>query len=240
MGGLSARGCGRAWLLALPLLLGAGCATPRGTVHEVRPGENLYRISLYYKVPVAKLARANDIRDVTDLPVGTRLIIPASQRPRPARALLPDAGWRPLPAPDDRDAQEVGLAFRWPVQGGVSSGFGRRWGRRHQGIDIPALRGTPIRAAESGLVIHSGRGLGDYGRTVILRHAGSFSTVYAHTHRNYVEVGDYVRKGQVIGEVGATGNARGSHLHFEIRRETRAMDPRSYLPGTTLASAPAS
>ncbi len=249
MGGVRARAPRRSRLRAaawraLPAsalcLLAAACASMRSTLHEVQPGENLYRISRYYGVPVATLTQLNGIRNVRDLPVGTRLVIPTAARPQPGHALRPDSGFRFEPAPDDRAAHAHGLAFHWPVPGDVNSGFGRRWGRRHQGIDIRAPRGTEIRAAEAGLVIHSGRGMGAYGRVVILRHAGGFSTVYAHTDRNFVSVGDQVGRGQVIAEVGSSGNASGPHLHFEIRQRRRALDPRSYLPGISRASAPAS
>jgi murein DD-endopeptidase MepM/ murein hydrolase activator NlpD len=240
MGGVSAPTSALRALAALVVLFGVACAGPRGTVHEVRPGENLYRISLHYGVPVERIARENRIRNARDLSVGTRLVIPVAQRSQPQRALRPDSDWRVGPAPNDGDARRAGLAFHWPVQGEVNSPFGRRWGRRHQGIDIRAPRGTLIRAAEAGRVIHSGRGLGGYGRVVIIRHAGGFSTVYAHTNRNYVAVGDRVAKGQRIAEVGSTGNASGPHLHFEVRRERRALDPRAYLPGVSVAAAPAS
>jgi hypothetical protein len=240
MGRVNPRGRTRRLLVALAALVAVACATHRGTFHEVRAGENLYRISLHYGVPVERIASLNRIRDVRDLSVGTRLMIPVSQRAYPTRALRPEPDWRVGPAPDDAAARRVGLAFHWPVQGDVNSPFGRRWGRRHQGIDIRAPRGTAIRAAEAGRVIHSGRGLGGYGRVVIVRHAGGFSTVYAHTQRNYVAVGDVVAKGQRIAEVGSTGNASGPHLHFEVRRERRALDPSDYLPGVSVAAAPAS
>ena len=89
---------------------------------------------------------------------------------------------------------------------------------------------TPICAAEAGRVIHSGGGLGAYGKVVIVKHSGRYSTVYAHNRKNLVRKGDFVEKGQVIAEVGRTGNASGSHVHFEIRRDRRARDPMTYLP----------
>jgi murein DD-endopeptidase MepM/ murein hydrolase activator NlpD len=79
-------------------------------------------------------------------------------------------------------------------------------------------------------VIHSGGGLGDYGKVVIVKHAGRYSTVYAHNQRNRVRKGEFVEKGQVIAEVGKTGNASGTHLHFELRRDRHPEDPLLYLP----------
>jgi murein DD-endopeptidase MepM/ murein hydrolase activator NlpD len=127
------------------------------------------------------------------------------------------------------EARNAGIEFAWPLDGPVSSGFGGRNGRAHEGIDVLAPPGAPIRAAEAGSVSHSGA-LGAYGETVVIRHRGGFATVYAHASRVLAARGDRVRKGQVVAEVGASGNATGPHLHFEIRRRERARNPLLYLP----------
>jgi murein DD-endopeptidase MepM/ murein hydrolase activator NlpD len=123
----------------------------------------------------------------------------------------------------------VGNVFGWPLAGAIGSAYGRRHGRAHQGIDIRAPEGTPIRAAEAGRVSWSGR-LGDYGNAVVLHHAGGYATVYAHARRTVVSYGQHVERGHVVAEVGATGNATGPHLHFEIRRRHRPLDPLLFLP----------
>lgn len=120
------------------------------------------------------------------------------------------------------------LNFARPVRGELSSRFGWRDGRQHEGIDISAPRGAEIHAAEAGRVTLSGR-LRGYGRVVIVEHAGHYSTVYAHNRRNWVEEGALVEKGQVIAEVGASGNAKGPHVHFEIRHRHRPHDPLEFL-----------
>ena len=79
-------------------------------------------------------------------------------------------------------------------------------------------------------MIHSGFGLGAYGRVVIVKHVGDYSTVYAHNRKNHVRKGEFVERGQKIAELGATGNATGPHLHFEIRHRNSANDPLVYLP----------
>jgi murein DD-endopeptidase MepM/ murein hydrolase activator NlpD len=200
--------------------------------HVVRPGETVYRIARHYGVSADDVVRANRIRDVTQIQIGERLVIPGTSKRPPETVLARTHGLPSAPEgqPRDRARREGNLNFSWPVGGRLSSGFGWRSGGRHEGIDIPARRGTSIRAAEAGRVIHSGRGLGDYGRVVILKHAGRYSTVYAHTHRNLVRVGEFVEKGQVIAEVGKSGNATGAHLHFELRRNRRPQDPLQYLP----------
>ncbi len=113
----------------------------------------------------------------------------------------------------------------WPVQGPVTSGFGRRafWGR-HRGVDIQAAQGAPIRAAATGTVVFSGR-QSSYGRVIKIAHSNGLSTIYAHNNTNFVKTNDRVRAGTVIGTVGHTGHATGNHLHFEIRRKGLAQDP---------------
>jgi murein DD-endopeptidase MepM/ murein hydrolase activator NlpD len=208
-------------LFSAGVLFQSGCASPpapepRGAYHEVAPGENLYRIGLRYGVPAAVIARANGIEDVTQLRVGQRLFIPGVR-----------GGSEPA---ERRIARYDGpLRFSWPVKGRLTSRFGLRGNRPHEGIDLGAPHGTPIHAAEAGRVIHSGR-FGAYGKVVILKHAGAYRSVYAHAQRLFVEKGDFVERGQKIAEVGATGRATGPHLHFEIRRGEVAHDPLAYLP----------
>jgi murein DD-endopeptidase MepM/ murein hydrolase activator NlpD len=222
-------------------------------VHTVKPGENLYRISAYYGVPISEILEANGIPDPRALEPGARLRIPSARRPVAEQPLLPPPGIRPsedspLERPTSKfeglgelrpnalarlrarlEARAAGNDFAWPLAGEVSSGFGRRDGRPHQGIDVRGAPGEPIRAAEAGRVTFAGV-LGDYGNTVVLSHGGGFATVYAHALRLGVARGDRVAKGQVVAEVGATGNASGPHLHFEIRRRDRPRNPLLYLP----------
>src|SRR5918994_6137859 len=121
-----------------------------------------------------------------------------------------------------------------PVDGTVSSPYGMRWGRMHEGVDIAAPAGTAIRAAACGTVTVAGQQSG-YGNIVCITHSSSFSTCYAHMSRFAVAAGTQVQQGQVIGYVGCTGNCTGPHLHFETRVNGAARDPQGYLNG---ASAP--
>jgi murein DD-endopeptidase MepM/ murein hydrolase activator NlpD len=121
-----------------------------------------------------------------------------------------------------------GAGLIWPVRGPVTSGFGMRWGRMHQGIDISAGTGTPIRAAKAGTVTFAGT-MSGYGNVVIITHAGGLSTLYAHQSRLAVSGGP-VSQGQVIGYVGSTGHSTGPHLHFETRIGGTPEDPMRYLP----------
>jgi murein DD-endopeptidase MepM/ murein hydrolase activator NlpD len=116
----------------------------------------------------------------------------------------------------------------WPVSGPVVSGYGMRWGRMHEGIDIAAGLGTPIRAAAAGTVIHAGW-LGGYGNLVVLDHGDGLATAYAHASAILVGVGQSVAQGQTLSLVGSTGNSTGPHLHFEVRVNGSAVDPLLYL-----------
>jgi murein DD-endopeptidase MepM/ murein hydrolase activator NlpD len=241
MGGVGR--AGRIFLAILGIAISlsmVSCAsgTRHGVTHVVRPGENLYRISRHYGVSVDSIVRANRIRDVAAVTVGTRLFVPGTRVKSTQKVLAPPAGVTQASRQGKKDdgvsrvraKRESNLDFSWPVRGRLSSRYGRRKGRPHEGVDIAAKSGTPIRAAEAGRVIHSGWGLGAYGRVVIVKHAGKYSTVYAHNKKNNVSVGDFVERGEIIAQVGATGNARGSHVHFEIRRNRDPQDPIPYLP----------
>lgn len=120
--------------------------------------------------------------------------------------------------------------FAWPVAGGVvSSGFGMRNGVMHDGVDIYAPPGTPVRAADRGVVIFSGR-LRGYGNVVIIRHDDHYVTVYSHNLMNTVREGQRVARSQIVAEVGSSGRTTGSNLHFEVRRDNLARNPLGYLP----------
>jgi murein DD-endopeptidase MepM/ murein hydrolase activator NlpD len=125
-----------------------------------------------------------------------------------------------------------------PVQGTVTSGFGPRGGRNHDGLDIAAPTGTAVRAAACGTVSLAGQ-QGGYGNMVCITHTSQFSTCYAHLSRYAVSNGAAVQQGQVIGYVGCTGSCTGPHLHFETRVNGQAEDPRAYLAGGAVPGKPA-
>ena len=123
-------------------------------------------------------------------------------------------------------ASPSGLA--WPVSGSVTSGFGPRWGRRHEGIDIAVPVGTAVHAAAAGTVIGAGWVSG-YGNLVVVDHGNGLATAYAHNSAFAVGVGQRVEQGQVVAYSGNTGNSSGPHVHFEVRVNGSAVDPLGYL-----------
>ena len=123
----------------------------------------------------------------------------------------------------------------WPAPGDVSSNYGPRWGRFHNGIDIRASRGAQIRAAADGRVIFVGR-LNGYGKTVIVDH-GQYRSLYGHCGKIVAKQGAWVKSGTHIAHVGISGNSRGAHLHFELRtRRDQPVDPIPFMEAKLLSS----
>jgi murein DD-endopeptidase MepM/ murein hydrolase activator NlpD len=116
----------------------------------------------------------------------------------------------------------------WPVSGPVTSGFGVRWGRMHEGIDIAVGQGTPVHAAAAGTVIYAGWMEG-YGNLVVVDHGNGLSTAYGHNSTLASSVGQAVTAGQVIAYSGSTGHSTGPHVHFEVRVNGSPVDPLGYL-----------
>ncbi len=125
----------------------------------------------------------------------------------------------------------TGIAtMRWPANGRIVSSFGSNvGGRPNDGIDISVPRGTPVKAAENGVVIYSGEGLKELGKTVLVRHANGMVSVYGHLDSASVNRGDNVTRGQTIGASGMSGSAKQPQLHFEVRKDTAPVDPVKYL-----------
>ena len=187
--------------------------TVKGVVHRVERGETLWDISRQYGVSVQTIVLTNGLASPDQLRSGQLLVIPGVDGPRQERLVV---GGR------------LQQAFRWPVRGPISSPFGWRWGRLHEGIDIAVSRGTPVRAAAPGRVVYARWG-GGYGYLVEVDHGSGVTTRYAHNSRIVVREGQYVARGQVLALSGKTGHSTGPHLHFEIRYRGRAVDPLPFL-----------
>lgn len=211
-------------LLALLLCCAPKAHRTQGVYHVVKRHETLWRICKTYGVDMEYVARINGIRDPSKIRVGQRIFIPGATRVLdvkvPTEDIIPRRGSKVKAKPH----------FIWPVKGRLIRGFSQKKGNRHDGIDIAAPLGTPIKAAASGRVVYSDEKLAGYGKLVIIEHPGNYYTIYAHNSINLVKEEQWVKQGEVIAKVGKSGNAKGPHLHFEIRKGSKPLNPMSFLP----------
>jgi murein DD-endopeptidase MepM/ murein hydrolase activator NlpD len=158
---------------------------------------------------------------------------PAPIAPAPIASITPAAVPLPLPAPPAKSDR----GFVWPVKGEVIAEFGTTGkGQQNDGINIAAPRGTPVIAADSGVVAYAGNELRGFGNLLLIKHEDGWMTAYAHNDQLLVKRGDVVRRGQKIASVGDSGGVSQPQLHFEIRRGPRAIDPAPILAGKKLPS----
>ena len=120
--------------------------------------------------------------------------------------------------------------FRWPVRGRVINGFGPKTaGAQNDGINVAVPEGTPVKAADDGVVAYAGNELKSYGNLVLIRHSNGYVTAYAHASEIMVKRDEPIKRGQVIAKSGQTGNVTAPQLHFEIRKGSSPVDPMPYL-----------
>ncbi len=225
-------------LFLFVILIAQGCARHRvsverpppletkGVYHIVKRHQTLYRICKTYGVDIKEVARINGIMDNSRIQVGQRIFIPGANKVLKVEVYIDDIVMGPY---EEKRVAYKKLDFIWPVEGSLSDAFDETETRRHMGIDISSPVGTPIKASNAGRVIYSGNTIKGYGNLIIIRHSKEYVTIYAHNQVNLVEEGEWVERGQIIGKVGKTGRASGPHLHFEIRRNNKPIDPILFL-----------
>jgi murein DD-endopeptidase MepM/ murein hydrolase activator NlpD len=176
------------------------------------------------------VASINGIADHSKIQTGQRVFIPGARRVLKVEIIIDDVAAEQVET--EREGPKTvykKMDFIWPIEGKCTDLFEDNERKRHQGIDISCSFGTPIKASNAGRVIYSGNTIKGYGNMVILRHSEEYVTVYAHNQVNLVEEGARIEKGQIVAKVGQTGRASGPHLHFEIRRNNKPVDPLLYL-----------
>ena len=248
----------------------AAVSTPPG-VHFVNRGDTLLSVARRNHLPVADLAKANNLAPSAKLKLGTRLTVPGGKMAAaaPAAPAAPAAAVQPiasLPAaapaarqvvagvqqPSARLAQAAPTAeekeadapvkaseatgalptFRWPVRGKVITSYGAKTnGKSNDGINLAVPEGTPVKAAEDGVVAYAGNELKGYGNLVLVRHSNGYVTAYAHASELMVKRGDNIKRGQVIAKSGQSGEVGSPQLHFEIRKGSSPVDPLQFLNG---------
>jgi len=194
-----------------------------GVFHVVSEGETLTSICTTYSADLQEVAELNGIDNANIVVVGQTIFVPDVADSKSPPANQNDE------APKERIRQWKGQ-FDWPLSGVITSKFGIRNKRRHDGIDIAAPEGTNIKAASNGQVLYAGDQKSGYGLLIIIRHSKGMISVYAHNMVNLVSEGDEIKMGQIIARVGKTGRATGPHLHFEIRKGTKPRNPLFFLP----------
>ena len=224
-----------------------------GATYEVAQGDSLAKIARKHKVSVDAIKAANGM-DSASLRIGQKIVIPvpgadpiktasvpAESKVKEVTEAKPKTYTPPVAEKSVEEIQkannefeapdETGIGkYRWPVRGAVIAGYGQNVeGVRNPGIDISVPEGTPIKAAENGVVIYSGAGLKDLGNTVLIRHDNGTVTVYGNASALKVKRGDKVTRGQVIADSGMTGGAKRPKVHFEVRQNAAAVNPMTFL-----------
>ena len=236
-------------------------AAPRATesVHIVEPGESMLGIARKHGVTITALAHANKIEPYAKISIGDRLTIPgahpvaarpnaaAPQVAKPAtvpaekiasapvqnaRIATPEIHTTTESLPQAAEAAGAIPSFRWPVKGRITAAFGAKVnGAQNDGINLSVPEGTPIKAADDGVVAYAGNELKGYGNLVLIRHANGYVSAYANASELLVKRGDTIKRGQVIANAGQTGDVKSPQLHFEIRKGSTPVDPTKYLGG---------
>lgn len=224
------------------------------TTHTVAAGDTLHKIARQYQVSMRDLIGANNLERHAALKVGSQLAIPgakatqvaAQKPPAPAKTVAtaqpntpaqPPATsvnkMTPVPGPiAENQGTQVAptLSFRRPVNARVISGFGPKpSGTENLGVNFAVPEGTPIKAAEDGVVAYASSELKSFGNLAMIRHANGYVTTYAHLSEILVKRDEPVKRGQVIGKSGQTGNVGSPQLHFEIRKGATPVDPMPFL-----------
>ena len=246
-------------LIIILLAFLSGCGTGYGIYHDVAPGETFDGICEVYGINKASVARINNILDRSAVKAGDAIYIPGAdsrrsavsasrydvieERPVKRQPAPPKATKKIVPEkPEKKGPPKQGangnakapssgkIDFIWPLKGKILLKFVDKGEQLHDGIDIASVFASPVRASASGRVIYSGSDIEGYGNMVILKHKGSYSSVYAHNSENKVKKGGFVKAGDIIALVGKSGKINTPALHFEIRKGKNALNPISLLP----------
>jgi murein DD-endopeptidase MepM/ murein hydrolase activator NlpD len=245
--------------LAAPASKAVAVVSAPPTVHVVNRGDTLLSIARRNHVTAAELAKANSLEPSAKLKLGMKLTVPGARTAAlaPAAPAVAVAAAQPAAVtggppqiarlaqatttPEDAKIESPAKAseatgalptFRWPVRGKVITSYGAKTnGKANDGINLAVPEGTPVKAAEDGVVAYSGNELKGYGNLVLVRHSNGYVTAYAHASELLVKRGDTIKRGQIIAKSGQSGEVGSPQLHFEIRKGSSPVDPLQFLNG---------
>jgi murein DD-endopeptidase MepM/ murein hydrolase activator NlpD len=199
----------------------------------VRIGEKILIPGMRATAPAPAIAPVASAAPRVSTPQPQRVV---QAEPQNSARMITPAAEQPTPQTPAAEAEPMGNAagFRWPVRGRVIAGFGPKpTGQQNDGINLAVPEGTPVKAADDGVVAYAGNELKGYGNLVLVRHSNGLVTAYAHASELMVKRGDNVKRGQVIAKSGQTGNVTSPQLHFEVRKGTTPVDPMQFLTGAS-------
>jgi murein DD-endopeptidase MepM/ murein hydrolase activator NlpD len=203
-----------------PLKIGARLTIPGGRTSTASA-----------KAAQPKATQAKPLAAAAAKPAPAPKYTTASVEPAPSANVVTPAVEQPAPAAPAK-AADATPSFRWPVKGRIIAGYGPKTnGQQNDGINLAVPEGTPIKAAEDGVVAYAGNELKGYGNLVLVRHSNGYVTAYAHAKELMVKRGDPIKRGQVIAKSGQTGNVDAPQLHFEVRKGPSPLDPVPLLSG---------
>jgi murein DD-endopeptidase MepM/ murein hydrolase activator NlpD len=201
-----------------------------GVAYKIKNGENLWDISVLYKIDFYDLLDINNLSSPDKLKLGQQIILPDVDAIKIESVSKPKSTASTSTSKSASKTASSSSISRgsWPASGSVTSKFGQRWGKEHKGIDIGVPTGTNVKSFMSGKVTYSDW-QGGYGNLVIISHGNGLQTYYAHNSKLLVKVGQSVDSGSVIAKSGNTGNSTGPHIHFEVRKNGEPVNPYQYL-----------
>lgn len=207
-----------------------------GVLYTVKEGETLWDISNTYDIEVSDIVSVSGIEFSDKLKIGQEIILPGVEKIKVAQPVkVASAQSSATTKAASRSGSTVKSSAarttlgQWPVTGTITSMFGKRWGKMHNGIDIAVPTGTDVHAYMDGVVTRSGWDSGGYGYLVVISHGNGLTTYYGHNSKLLVSVGQKVTAGQHIAESGSTGDSTGPHCHFEVRKNGTPVNHMNYL-----------
>ncbi len=202
-----------------PTLPVAASQAVSGIRHRVEAGQTLWRISKIYNVDIDEIVRLNRISESAPIEIGQVLLIPGGLKPQN------------LSFQTSGPVKSAGDDFIWPLKGKLVAGFGSTYRNLiNRGINIQAASGSDVLASRAGRVVFQANRFGNFGKTVIIDHGDGLRSVYSRITDCFVQAGDNVLRGSLIGRTGANGRDKSSYLHFEIRKGALPQNPLFYLP----------